>query len=190
VSVRAQRSITSESNYHRAEHRDHPLFYMNIHDIDAMTWCVGEPVAEVVGVERRGVLEDIDLPDATQALLTFADGTIGVLEGYGVLPSDTPGGIQASLRVVGEEGTASVETPGDALTVHADSLDRPDTRHWPVVNGRMDGAVRRQIDWFADVITGEADRMLATIETASRAQAIAEAIRLAIKSGQRRSVTY
>ena len=190
VSVRAQRSITAESSNHRAEHRDHPLFYMNIHDIDAMTWCVDEKVKEVVGIERRGSLEDIDLPDATQALLTFADGTAGVLEGYGVLPPDLPGGIQASLDVVGEDGTASVETPGNAVTVHSGSIDRPDTRHWPVVNDRMDGAVRRQIDRFADTIAGRADGMAATLETAAEAQIVAETIRQAIQSGERLSVTY
>lgn len=187
VSVRGQRAVTIESNYHRVEHRDHPLFYMNIHDIDAMTWCVDEPVTEVVGNERRGRLDELDLPDATQALLTYADGTIGVLEGYTVFPEETPGGIDSALTVVGEAGTASVDTPGNALTVLSDGYDRPDTRHWPVVNDRMDGAVRRQIDRFAESIRGD-EEMLATIEDGARAQIVAETIRQSIASGERKQV--
>ena len=187
VSVRARRGITRSESLRIGE-RGHPLYYMNVHDIDAMRWAVGSDVQEVTAVEKRGELEEIDVPDAVHATLTFEDGTVGSLSGVGVLPDDTPGGIEASLELVGTAGTAAVETPGTTLTVNGtDGYDRPDVRHWPVVNDRMDGAVRRQIDFFERAIDGDGD-MLASIRDGAHAQAIADAIRTAIETGESTAV--
>jgi predicted dehydrogenase len=100
------------------------------------------------------------------------------------LRDDTPGGITASLELVGTTGTAAVDTPGTTLTVNGTAgYDRPDLRHWPVVNNRMDGAVRRQIDFFERAINGD-DDMIASIRDGAHAQAIADAIRTAIETGE------
>lgn len=188
VAARAMRAITIEES-RRIGGRGHPLFYMNVHDIDAMRWCLDAEVKRVTAVERRGELEDVDVPDAQQATLEFDSGAIGVLEGYGVLPDDTPGGIVANLDVMGADGRVSVDTPGTMLTVHGESFDRPDTRHWPIVNGRMDGCVRRQIDWFAEAVRGE-NHLLASMEDGYRAQAVADATLEATRTGESQTVEY
>lgn len=185
VSVRAKRGITIEES-HRIGGRGHPVFYLNVHDIDAMRWCIGSEVDSVRAVERRGAL-DIDVPDAMQALFKFNNGAIGVLEGYGILPDDTPGQIDAAFELVGTAGSAEVDTPGTTLTLHADRFDRPDTRHWPVVNGRMAGAVRRQIDRFATAIESDQE-MLATLEDGAHAQTIATTMKVAAETGSEQSV--
>lgn len=179
VAARAKRGITRAES-ERIGGRGHPLYYMNVHDIDAMRWCVGSDVERVTAVERRGELADVDVPDATHATLTFEDGTVGTVTGYGVLPNDTPGGIEADFELVGTAGSAAVDTPGTTLSVTGpDGHDRPDVRHWPVVNGRMDGAVRRQIDAFASAIDGDGE-LLASIRDGAHAQAVADAIHDAI----------
>lgn len=175
VSARVKRGIPMQES-RRIGERGHPLFYMNIHDIDAILAATDQSISEVVAYERRGALEDIDVPDATQALLRFDEGLTAVVEGYGILPDDTPGMIDAAFELYGTEGTATVETPGNTVTIHTDRYDRPDTRHWPVVNERMDGAVARQIDRFARAIDGD-ETMLATVYDGYRTQAVAEAIR-------------
>lgn len=179
VAARAKRAIPT-SNSRTSGSGGHPLFYMNIHDVDAMLSTVDDRVVEVTGYERRGVLSDVDVPDAHQVLLRFESGTIAVLEGYSVLPEDVPGGIIAEFELVGTDGTASITVPSDEVELHTDGFDRPDTRYWPVVNDRMDGAVRRQIDHFADAIADEA-QVLATVEDGVRAQVVAEAARRAIE---------
>ncbi|WP_227357144.1 Gfo/Idh/MocA family protein [Haladaptatus salinisoli] len=188
VAVRAKRGITIEES-RRIGARGHPLYYMNIHDIDAMLWSTQGRVVRVTSIARRGELSDIDVPDATQSLLEFEDGAIGVLEGYGTLPSETPGRIEAAFEIVGTNGKASVETPGDTLTVHGDRYDHPDSRHWPIVNDRIDGTVRRQIDRFAEAIDGNGE-MLATIKDGARAQAVANAAKEAYESNTAVSVKY
>jgi len=186
VCLRAKRGIPiGESR--RLGARGHPLFYMSIHDIDMLRWCVGEPVKRVSGTEHRGELADIDVPDATQSLLEFENGTTAVLEGYGTLPADTPGGLEAALEITGTDGTAAVTKPGHSLTVHGDTYDRPDIHHWPVVNDRIDGTVRRQIARFVESIHGTAE-MVATIEDGFRTQAVAHAIQRATEEGRPVSV--
>jgi predicted dehydrogenase len=183
VAVRAMRGIT-RSESERIGGRGHPLYYMNVHDIDAARWVVGSDVREVSGIERRGELAGVGVPDAMHATLTFENGVVGTLTGYGVLPDSTPGGIDASLELVGTAGTAVTDTPGTTLTVDGTTgYDRPDVRHWPVVNGRMDGAVRRQIDGFARAIDGEQEP-LATLRSGAHAQAVADAIRAATAEGE------
>jgi predicted dehydrogenase len=179
VAARAMRGLPM-SNSRKAEPGEHPLFYMNIHDIDALTWCLGERVVEVTGYQRWGELTDAGVPDAHQILLRFESGATATLEGYGVLPEDVPGGIVAEFELIGTEGTASLTIPSDEVELHTDTYDRPDTRYWPVVNDRMDGAVRRQIDYFADAVAGEGE-VLATVPDGVRAQVVAEAARHAIE---------
>lgn len=182
VAARVKRGITIEES-RRIGARGHPLYYMNVHDVDALLWCADSGVEEVRAVERRGELSDVDVPDATQALLTFASGTIATVEGYGTLPNDTPGGIEASFELVGTKGTVAVETPGDVLSITTETgYDRPDVRHWPVVNDEMDGAVAKQIDRFAKAIDGS-NEMLASVHDGYRAQRVATAIEEAIETG-------
>lgn len=189
VAARAKRAITiAESR--RIGERGHPLYYMNIHDIDAMRWCVGSEVVAVDAVERRGELADIDVPDAMHATLTFGDGTIGTISGYGVLPENTPGGIESDFELVGTKGTASVEAPSTAFSVNSvDGYDRPDIRHWPVVNGQIDGVVRRQMDAFARAIDGD-DELLASLTDGARAQTVADAVRDAVETADSITVDY
>lgn len=183
VAARAKRAITIDESK-RIGARGHPLYYMNVHDIDALLWCIEATVEEVRATERRGELSDIGVPDATQALLTFEDGTIASMEGYGTLPNDTPGGIKAALELTGTRGTATVETPGTVLSTTTDSgYDQPDVRHWPVVNREMDGAVAKQIDRFAKAIGGSHE-LLASVHDGYRAQCVATAIERAISTGK------
>jgi UDP-N-acetylglucosamine 3-dehydrogenase len=182
VSARVKRGIPMQES-RRIGERGHPLFYMNIHDIDAILATTEQSVVEVVAFERRGTLEDIDVPDATQALLRFEDGLTSVVEGYGILPNDTPGMIDAVFELYGTEGTANVETPGNTVTVHTNQYDRPDTRHWPVVNDRMDGAVARQIDQFSKAIDGD-ESMLASVYDGYRTQVIAESVLTSLTEGE------
>lgn len=189
VAVRTKRGIT-RSESERIGHRGHPLYYMNVHDIDAARWIVDSEVTGVTAVERRGELTDADVPDAMHATLTFEDDTVGTLSGFGILPDDTPGGIEAEFELIGTRGTGSVETPGTTLSINDDDgYDRPDVRHWPVVNDRMDGAVRRQIYRFADAIAGR-DELLASVADGAYAQQVADAIREVAEDGSARSVDY
>lgn len=174
VAARAMRGITYNES-HRVGPRGHPNYYMSIHDIDALIAALDSKVSEVTATEVSEELSDIDVPDAMQALLKFENGTTATLEGYGVMPNDTPGGIIADYKLIGTDGTASVKTPGNGFTVTQEYYDRPDIHHWPIVDGRVSGAIERQMSYFAEALTGEKD-MLATVTDGWKAQQVATAI--------------
>lgn len=188
--ARVKRAISTDpEGGSMARLHGHPVIYMNIHDIDVLHYCLDADVERVIAVERRGELTDEGIPDATQALLTFENGVIAVLEGYSILPGNHPDNIVASLEIMGTDGTASIKTPGNAVSVQTERYERPDTRFWPVVDGRMQGTVRMQLDQFAAAINGRAD-MPARIEDGYRAHVVADAIQRSIESGQAEPVEY
>lgn len=88
---------------------------------------------------------------------------------------DTVGAIDLGCGVLGENHA------------HADRFDRPDTRHWPVVTGRVDRTVRRLIDRFAAAIESD-EKILATVEDGARAQAIDDATKNEAETGTDQSV--
>lgn len=179
VGARVKRTVT-DSEVARLGERAHPLFYTSIHDIDFLNYCFGCNVTEISAAERRGS-HDVDIPDAVQAVLTFENGAIATVEGYSVLPENTPKTPDASLELTGTDGYVSVNLPSNELTVYSEQYDHPDTRHWPVVDGRIRGAVRNQIDRFADAIDGRGE-VSATITDGHRAQVVADAIQQAAVS--------
>lgn len=188
--ARVKRSIPVDpEGESTAQLHGHPVLYMNVHDIDMLHYCLDADVEHVTAVECRRDDADTDIPDATQALLTYDSGATAVLEGYSVLPGNHPDEITASFELTGTEGVASVTTPGDTVALHTDRYERPDTRFWPVVNGRMQGTVRMQLDRFADAINGRAE-MVATMEDGYRAHVVADAIRRSIERDERVSVEY
>lgn len=190
VAARAKRAIATDPDQDRsAQLHGHPLLYMNIHDIDAFHFCLDTDVATVTATERRGVLAEMGVPDATQALLTFETGAIGVLEGYGVLPGSYPDEISASLEVTGAAGTAEIDFPGSSLSTFTDRFEREDARLWPVANGRIGGAVRTQMDQFARAVR-EGSEPIASIEDGYRAHVVADAIKQAIDSDTPVPVAY
>ncbi|MDR9412062.1 MAG: Gfo/Idh/MocA family oxidoreductase [Haloferacaceae archaeon] len=188
IALRALRAIT-RSESERVGPRGHPLYYMSIHDIDAVRWLAQAEVVSVVALERRGELASADVPDAMHALLEFDDGTIATVTGHGVLPDAASSAIVAQLELVGSDGVATLETPGGISEQITDSgMRHPDLRHWPTIGGELRGAVRAQMDAFRRAIaTGTP--MTATLEDGAVAQTIADAIRRSAADGTPESVS-
>ena len=188
IALRALRAITRGES-ERVGPRGHPLYYMSIHDIDAVRWLAQAEVVSVVALERRGELVDADVPDAMHALLEFEDGTIATVTGHGVLPDAGPSNIVAQLELIGSDGVATLETPGRvSAQITSDGLRHPDLRHWPTIGGELRGAVRAQVAAFRRAITA-GEPMTATLEDGAIAQTIADAIRRSAATGTPESVS-
>jgi predicted dehydrogenase len=97
----------------------------------------------------------------------FADGALGVVEsGWGLTagwagwsqPAAWGGFGDVEMNVIGAEGVASLDfTPMNLYGVDAaEGWKLPDTRHWPVINGKLAGAIRNETDHFLRcVLSGE-----------------------------------
>lgn len=135
-----------------------PLF-LGVHDYDIMRWILGSDVTRVTAQERRGFLRDqgYDVEDASHALLEFANGALGIVELNWVLPDGHPTGFDQRLDVTGTAGR--FELTGHDGGLHYQDTGReswPDTMLWPVMQGEVIGALRREASHFIDcLLTGQ-----------------------------------
>jgi predicted dehydrogenase len=73
------------------------------HHVDMLTWMLGEP--ERVFAYARTALVDIEAEDTGVAIVTFANGAIGVIE---VTTATRPKDLEGSISILGELGTVEI----------------------------------------------------------------------------------
>ncbi len=129
------------------------LFFLGIHDIDFMNWCVGSKVERVYAESVSRVLQDMDTADTYLALIKFQDGTIASLEVSWILPNSFSGRLDAQFEAVGTDGTIFVDGSGQAVKVHlADESTCPDVMYAPELRGRYTGILRDEISHFVQCV--------------------------------------
>lgn len=98
-----------------------------IHDIDLLRWLMGDEVIEVVGMTDRLKHDYIEAEDLGIALVRFANGSYGIIEGT----TDVyPRNLEETLYLFGDKGT--VKAGGEAVNIieewrFSDYLDEPET---------------------------------------------------------------
>lgn len=97
-----------------------------IHDIDLLRWLMGDEIIEVVGMTDRLKHDYIEAEDLGIALIRFASGAYGIIEGT----TDVyPRNLEETLYLFGEKGT--VKAGGEAVNIieewrFSDYLDEPE----------------------------------------------------------------
>ncbi|HEX5500291.1 MAG TPA: Gfo/Idh/MocA family oxidoreductase, partial [Thermomicrobiales bacterium] len=134
--------------------------YLAVHDLDQILWCNPADVTRVVARAIRGrIFERFGVADFTWIMAEFAGGALAVVESGWALsegwaswsqPAAWGGFGDVEMNVIGDRGVVSLDfTPMNLYGVDADEgWKLPDTRHWPVINGRLAGAIRSEIDHF------------------------------------------
>lgn len=118
--------------YHRApwrgtwEQDGGALMNQCIHDIDLLRWMMGDDVLEVVGMTDRLKHDYIEAEDLGIALIRFANGSYGIIEGT---TNVYPKNLEETLYIFGEKGT--VKAGGEAVNIieewrFSDYLDEPE----------------------------------------------------------------
>jgi predicted dehydrogenase len=97
-----------------------------IHNIDLLRWMMGDEISEVVGMTDNLIHDYIDAEDLGLALIRFANGSYGIVEGT----TDVyPRNLEETLYIFGEKGT--VKAGGKSVNLieeweFADKLDNPE----------------------------------------------------------------
>lgn len=158
-------------------------FFLGVHDIDIMRWFSGSDIVKVHAEGARKVLADVGADDTIFALFRFANGAVGCLETCWAMPSGVPSKIDARMDVVGSCGQVSVEVHGDGLLVAGEeSATRPEIVYGPVVAGQQAGALRAELEHFAQcVLTG--GEPLVSPQDARAAVEVAAAIHDSLRTG-------
>lgn len=97
-----------------------------IHDIDLLRWMMGDEIIEVVGMTDRLQHDYIEAEDLGMALIRFANGSYGIIEGT---TNVYPRNLEETLYIFGEKGT--VKAGGEAVNIieewrFSDYLDDPE----------------------------------------------------------------
>lgn len=118
--------------YHRASWRGTwekdggALMNQCIHDIDLLRWMMGDEIAEVCAMTDRMVHDYIEAEDFGGALIRFANGSYGIIEGT---TNIFPRNLEETLCLFGEKGT--VKAGGESVNRieewnFADYMDVPE----------------------------------------------------------------
>jgi UDP-N-acetylglucosamine 3-dehydrogenase len=183
IQVFARRNNITASG-RRIGPRTSVAFFLGVHDIDLMCWITGARVVRVYAESVSKVLADIPAEDSIMTLLRFDNGAIGCLETCWVVPEGSPNTLDARLEVVGSEGRVAARLGGEALEQHSqDRGQRPDIVYWPQMHGRGEGALRRQLEHFAECVLLDQDPVI-TPQDARRAVEVAVAIHVSLDTGQ------
>lgn len=126
------------------------LFFLGIHDIDFMNWCVESKVERVYAESVSRVLKTAD---SYLALIKFQDGTIASLEASWILPVSYTGRLDARFEAVGTKGTIFVDGSGQAVEIYRfDGGSCPDVMYAPEMRGRYTGILKDEITHFVECV--------------------------------------
>jgi predicted dehydrogenase len=127
------------------------LFYMGVHDIDAMQWIARSEISRVYAqkVETLGTGNE----DAFCALVNFDRGAIGVIDYSWAWPDGLVNGYRAALEIVGTRSAAYLDVTDQGFyRVGEAATTGGDTHLWPEINGAIVGDLRDEIAHFVDAV--------------------------------------
>lgn len=161
------------------------LFYMGIHDVDAMQWVTGQRITRVYARSVNTLMSShgVDSEDAILTVCDLSGGAIGQLFTGWTRTSADPVGIDGRLELMGTEGTVGVDVRDHGLSVFGPGgLSTPDALHWPETNGRIRGGLAAEVRHFVAALREERD-FLVPVEDALAGVAVNDAILRSVTSG-------
>ncbi|MFP3904369.1 MAG: Gfo/Idh/MocA family protein [Armatimonadota bacterium] len=176
VHVYARRNNITASG-RRIGPRTSVAYFLGVHDIDIMRWYTGAEIERVYAESSRKVLVSEGADDTIFTVMKFSDGAAGCLETCWVVPEGQPNTLDARIEVIGTTGRVAVQAGAvdDAVITSTERASRADVLYGPEVNGKLDGALRTQLEYFAESILND-DEFLISAEDARKSVAVASAI--------------
>ncbi|MCP9774874.1 Gfo/Idh/MocA family oxidoreductase [Cyanobium sp. HWJ4-Hawea] len=165
VSIRAKRNC-SRSSFAAIADRIHTAHRTLIHDIDLVLWLSQSRITSVMALDYRD--GNHLAPQGCFVLLRLADGSVAQLESSWYLPDPV-------------DGTTSHRNTPHGNTSHG-GIDA-ELALWPVIGGRVGGALRDQLADFCACVRNGRPSPVADLDTAVEALRIAEAVIEAGRSG-------
>ncbi len=123
------------------------LFYMGVHDVDAMQWIARSKIARVYA-QKREVLGTGN-EDALYAVVNFENGAIGSIDYSWAWPDGLMNGFRSTFEIVGTRSATYLDCADQGFyTVEDGGTTGGDTHLWPEINGRIVGDLADELDHF------------------------------------------
>lgn len=162
------------------------LFYVGIHDVDAVQWITGQRITRVYSraVSKLMPSLGVDSEDAILTVFDLENGGVGQLFNGWTRTEDTPVKIDGRFELFGTEGVVEVDVRDHGVKIYGkEAFELPDALHWPEVNGRMRGDLAAEITHFAQSVQ-QGTPFVLSVEEAMRDVAVNDAILRSVVSGQ------
>jgi len=157
-------------------------FFLGVHDIDMMLWTAQQPVIKAFAKAVRRGSGNVD--DSILSILTFADGTLAMVENSWGMPDVTGRPQRFHFEVAGTGGVIEVYGQEQGIGIYRpDAAIFPSTLWLPEVHGRLTGVYHDQVAHFVDCIR-EGRTPACTGEEGLEAVRVASAIMRSLEEGQ------
>ncbi len=157
------------------------LFFLGIHDLDFINWCVGVRAERVYAEATSKVLDNT--PDTVLAVIRFVDGTIASLEASWVLPESYPGRLDARFEAVGTAGAVYVNGGSEVVAIARERFECPELFYGPQVFGERVGILRDELVHFLRCVLQDS-QPIASGEDGKAAVELACAIQESFQTGK------
>jgi UDP-N-acetylglucosamine 3-dehydrogenase len=131
------------------------LFFLGIHDLDFVNWCVGARAERVYAEATSRVLGGS--PDTVLAVIRYSNGVIASLEASWVLPDAYPGRLDARFEAIGTQGALYVNGGSETVTVVGEDVVQPELYYAPEVYGERVGILRDELVHFVQCVVHGGD---------------------------------
>jgi predicted dehydrogenase len=174
VHVRASRIVPRSVGI--ANHGASPIYmYQGIHDIDLVQWIAGSPIVRVCATTASKILPGlgVDGVDVALILCELEDGTVGSIEISWALLDSSPSGLVSQFELYGTEGSVKVDVTAEGIDLlTADDYALPNTVLSPELDGRLEGVVPQQFEYFLQMIEFDRPSRIGIDEAVSAARVL------------------
>ncbi|ANT52990.1 Gfo/Idh/MocA family protein [Mesorhizobium amorphae] len=159
--------------------------HVTVHDVDMVLWMLeGQHPVSIYAQQTDRLLGSSGTQDSIAAIVRFSGGTVVNFESAWSLPSGARHMIDARMEVIGTDGSFEVQCGDSGLYFASNEGSREiDTQHWPLLNGRIDGDLARQLGGLIDWLDGAA-MPIATGQEALRSLELTLAMMQSAESGE------
>ncbi|MDQ7904789.1 Gfo/Idh/MocA family oxidoreductase [Phytohabitans sp. ZYX-F-186] len=162
------------------------LWYLGIHEVDAIQWISGERITEVSAakVAKHMPTLGVDSEDAIVAIVRFASGAVGQLCFGWSMAEHMPAGLRIGMELVGTAGTVELNTQGSGVTVYATGQTQmPEFIYSAEVDDRLVGSLAAEFGHFVRSVV-EGTEFAVPVSDAMANVAVNDAILRSVRSGQ------
>ena len=156
------------------------LFYVGIHDIDAVQWVSQKRITRVYAQRVVNINKKYNSEDAIYVLANLGDNVIANFEFSWTFPANFPAGLRSRLDVYGSKSTAFLDRFDMGLQIYKEkdaeqTFELTDVAHWPESHGRVLGDLKYELEHFTDALLNNQDFLVPTDDALS-AVSVIEAI--------------
>lgn len=129
--------------------------WVGAHDLDMMLWIKGSGVRSVFSRQAGVGVAGFKVDQAISSTLKFADGSIAVLENVWGTALTQGRHDRIEFQINGVLGTIEIHPAETGLGLFREgSAVYPDTVYSPVVQGKICGVYREEIEYFVETVRG------------------------------------